>query len=69
MSERLGLVVLAVLISFALQALVAYPAMLLWNSCFVPAVGVAELEWVQMWGIMILFNLMFKTSIEYKGKI
>ena len=44
----------------ALSALFAYPLMLLWNGCLVPAIdGVNTVTWLQMWGINVLFSLMF----------
>lgn len=47
----------AVLISF----LVSYPLMFLWNIALVPAVSVVgEVSWMQMWGIVILVNFLFK---------
>jgi len=53
-----GVLVIAILFSF----LLSYPLMLLWNLCLVPAVaGVAEVGWLQMWGISILFAFLFKT--------
>lgn len=52
-------VVLAVLLSF----LLSYPLMLLWNGCLVPATTILkEVTWLQMWGIMVLINIMFKTK-------
>ena len=59
---------IAIAFSIALQALVAYPAMLLWNLFLVPAVNVAEVGWLQMWGIMIMCALLFRTNISVKGK-
>lgn len=61
----LGLIAVAFLISF----LVSFPAMLLWNYCLVPAIpALAEVGWLQMWGISILAGLMFKTNISASGK-
>ena len=56
----IGLVVLLGLV-FSL------PVMLLWNYCLVGAIsGVAEISWLQAWGIMILFGILFKTNVETK---
>jgi apolipoprotein N-acyltransferase len=55
----LGLVLFGVFFSF----LMAYPAMLLWNSCLVPAVsGIHNISWLQSWGIMSLCSFLFKSS-------
>jgi hypothetical protein len=56
----IGLVVLLGLV-FSL------PVMLLWNGCLVGAIaGVSEISWLQAWGIMILFGILFKTNVETK---
>jgi len=52
-----GVVALALGVSF----LFSYPLMLLWNGCLVGAIaGVAEVGWLQMWGISFLFSMLFK---------
>ena len=41
--------------------LLSYPAMLLWNLCLVPAVpALAEVGWLQMWGIATLIGILVK---------
>ena len=58
---------LAFVLTVVLLLIVAYPAMLLWNIALVPAISVLnEISWSQAFAIMVLFNLMFKTSIEAK---
>jgi phosphotransferase system glucose/maltose/N-acetylglucosamine-specific IIC component len=50
-----------------LGLLFSYPVMLLWNGCLVPAVdGVKEIGWLQAWGLMILFGILFKTTVTKK---
>lgn len=63
------LFVTMVVVSVALGALLAYPAMLLWNGCLVPAVpGVTEVTWLQMWGLTILCSILFKNmSVSSKS--
>jgi hypothetical protein len=47
--------------------LFSYPVMLLWNGCLVPAVdGVKEIGLLQAWGLMILFGILFKSTISKK---
>lgn len=54
-------------IAVILQLIVSYPAMLLWNYFLVPAIpSVAEVSWIQMWGIQLLTGLVFKTSVSAK---
>lgn len=52
-------IVLAIVVVISL--LISYPLMLLWNIALVPAVTVlAEVSWLQMWGISVLMNLLIK---------
>lgn len=51
----------AFVIVVAFSVLLAYPYMLLWNNCLVPAFpGIKEVEWMQMWGITILAHGLFR---------
>jgi hypothetical protein len=51
----------AVLVVFGL--LLSLPVMLLWNLCLVPAIpGLAQVGWLQAWGILILCGLLFKPT-------
>jgi hypothetical protein len=59
----IGLVAIALLLSF----LLAWPVMMLWNGCLVPAVeGVKEIGWLQAWGLQFLVNMLFKLSVTKK---
>jgi hypothetical protein len=68
-------IVLAVAVLLALIVIVglvlAFPVMLLWNGCLVGAIaGVNEISWLQAWGILVLFGLLFKsgdTSVSKKA--
>ena len=58
-----GVVALVLLISF----LFSVPVWLLWNYCLVGAVtGGNEVSWLQAWGVLILCNLLFKTTVSKK---
>jgi hypothetical protein len=47
--------------------LLAWPVMLLWNGCLVPAVdGVKPIGWLQAWGLQFLINMLFKVSVTPK---
>ena len=51
-------------VGIVMGAIVSYPAMLLWNSCLIPAIpGIKEVGWIQAWGIMVMGQLMFQTKI------
>lgn len=61
--DKFIIVLLAIAASLLFCFLMAWPAMMLWNSCLVDAVpGVKEITWMQGWGIMILTSILFKES-------
>ena len=51
-----GAIVILVFVSF----LLSYPVFLLWNGCLVGAV--AEVTWLQAWGLTVLCAFLFKPS-------
>lgn len=57
-------VVVVAIVSFFLLGLVfSFPVMLLWNYALVPAVpALAEIDWLQAWGIIWLCAALFKSS-------
>lgn len=62
-----ALIVGGVLIAAVLGGLLAFPVMWLWNGCLVPAVTtVKEIGWLQAWGLIVLFAILFKTSVSSK---
>lgn len=50
------------LFALVLSLIFCYPVMLLWNWVM-PVLGVSELTFWQMYGFMVLVNLIFKTNI------
>ena len=55
----LGATALVVFLSF----LLSYPVFLLWNGCLVGAIsGVAEVTWLQAWGLTVLCGFLFKQT-------
>ena len=57
-----GIALLAVL-----GLLFSLPVMFLWNIALVPAIpGLAEISWLQAWGILILCNFLFKPTVSSK---
>lgn len=59
--------VLAVALAFVASAIVSVPVYFLWNGCLVGAIdGVKEITWIQGWGLMLLFNIITKTTVEFK---
>ena len=63
--EFLGVVAIALIVIFVL----AFPVMFLWNHCLGPAVnGINAIGFWQALGLMILANVLVKTSINTKSK-
>ena len=63
----LGAIGVAIILVVALGLIFSLPVMLLWNGCLVGAItGINEITWLQAWGIMILFGLLFKSSVSSK---
>jgi hypothetical protein len=49
--------------------LMSYPVMLLWNGCLVDAVaGVHDITWLQAWGLLVLFGILFKSYSSSSSK-
>ena len=47
--------------------LFSLPVMFLWNIALVPAIpGLAEIGWLQAWGILILCGFLFKPTVSNK---
>ena len=54
---------LAVTISIVMGLVLAYPIMLVWNAALVPAFTIVKpISWLQAWGIMVLFGVLFKSE-------
>jgi len=53
--------IVALIVGFGL--LMSLPVYWLWNGCLVGLVdGVHEITWLQAWGILVLFGLLFKST-------
>jgi hypothetical protein len=68
MNKSISIVLVALMFAVAFGFILAYPMMLLWNLCLVPAVSVLnEVGWLQMWGINILCGVWFKSTAYSKS--
>ena len=55
--EKVAGFIAALIASVFISMAMAYPLMMLWNDCLIPAIpGIKEVEWLQMWGITVLFK-------------
>lgn len=67
MKELVNAIFMIVGIIVVFGLLFSFPVMLLWNNCLVPAIeGTKEIGWLQAWGLMILFGILFKSTINTK---
>lgn len=58
-------VVVLVMVALGLSFLLSWPVMWLWNNALVGAIdGVREISWLQAWGISVLSNFLFKTTVS-----
>lgn len=69
--EKIAVIVGAVVLALAslvlISFLLSWPVYMLWNGCLVGAVaGVAEVTWLQAWGLTILCGFLFKTTVNTK---
>ena len=61
--KLIAVIVGFVLLVVVIGLLMSWPVMVLWNGCLVPAVaGLKEIGWLQAWGILVLFGILFKSS-------
>jgi predicted membrane protein len=67
--EKLGTFLGAIGVALAVIFLLAFPVQWLWNNCLVPAVnGINAIGFWQALGLMILANMLVKTTVETKSK-
>lgn len=68
LATAFGALVLFALLVIAGGLIFSLPVWLLWNGCLVGAVaGVAEITWLQAWGISVLCAFLFKSSSSSKS--
>ena len=61
--EVIGVLIITVVAVCVFGLFLAWPLMILWNACLVPAVqGLREIGWIQAWGIMIVCGMLFKST-------
>ena len=66
-TSAVGAFIIVVAGALFVSFLLAWPVMLLWNGCLVPAVdGVKQIGWLQAWGLQFLINMLFKVSVTTK---
>ena len=66
-TKVIGIAVVGVVAIIVLGLILSLPVMWLWNVALVPAIpGLAEIGWLQAWGILILCNFLFKPTVSSK---
>lgn len=67
--EKIGMFLGATAMVFVVIFVLAFPVMFLWNYCLVPAVnGVNAIGFWQALGLMLLANMLVKTTVNNKSK-
>ena len=61
-----GVVVLIILVLYS--AVMSFPVMLLWNWLLPGLFGFKSITWLQAWGLLVLSNLFFKSSVSTSKK-
>ena len=65
MFKALALVVGGIALIVFVSFLLSWPVYMLWNGCLVGAIsGVAEVTWLQAWGLTVLCGFLFKTHVS-----
>ena len=65
MNNVANIIGMAILITIAVGIILSFPIMWLWNLCLVPAVPILiEINWLQAWGIYVLFGILFKPAMK-----
>ena len=68
-AKAIGLVMIGLAVIVFVGLLLSLPVMWLWNVALVPAIpGLANIGWLQAWGIMILCGLLFKPAVHTTNK-
>jgi hypothetical protein len=61
--KSVGAVVVLILAVVVIGMIMAWPVMILWNLCLVPAVqGLQVIGWLQAWGILVVCGILFKST-------
>ena len=64
--EKFLIAILTSVFVLLISLILCYPIMLLWNH-LMPVFGLPILTFWQMYGLMVLIDILFKTNISYKG--
>ena len=63
----IGTIILGLATLLFISFLLSWPVYMLWNGCLIDAVaGVAEVTWLQAWGLSALCGLLFKSTTTTK---
>lgn len=58
--DSIAAMIMTGIVILVVCAIFAWPTMMLWNICLVPAVGVSAIGFWQALGLMLLSRLLFK---------
>lgn len=67
-AKVIGLAVVGIVAIVVLGLILSLPVMWLWNACLVAAIpGIKEIGWLQAWGLLVLFGLLFKSNTSQRS--
>ena len=68
-TAAVGMAITAIALFLFVSFLWSWPVYMLWNGCLVGAVaGVAEVTWLQAWGLAVLSGMLFKSHVSTNSK-
>ena len=68
-TAAVGVAITAIALFLFVSFLWSWPVYMLWNGCLVGAVaGVAEVTWLQAWGLDVLSGMLFKSHVSTDSK-
>ena len=67
-AKVVGIAIVGFVAIIVLGLLCSLPVMWLWNGCLVAAIpGIKEIGWLQAWGLLALFGLLFKSNTSQRS--
>jgi hypothetical protein len=64
----IGIAVVGIAVIVVLGLILSLPVMWLWNACLIAAIpGIKEIGWLQAWGLLVLFGLLFKSNTSQRS--
>ena len=66
--NKIAIIFTVIGITFLISLILSLPVMLLWDWLMPILFGLPTITWLQAWGLTMLCNLLFKSTIETSSK-